>query len=503
MARDDFEYRCPVCGLPCRSCDLRLEGSSDSNLTHELDDAIGWLDDMRLLRDQDDEVGRRIPALLYTNFWEGFFTFIDYEDDDYDDVELPPSLGRDIDVFPAESKGIEDFVLIGPDGTRHHVDVNMSGLETFDKRVYLPLHTSCLELAERAMKTSPTMYINDLRGFFLALRWRHGISREPYRGQWFQPNYTLFLKDWYLEHLFGPSCYIRDTNEQLLQRWPGPSKTGGEFNMQYAYAYDPLRIPNLTDTLLSNLEESLCDSCVSKQDIFLRHGIETLPTEILDQIVAYLRPSRNFDPSRRGALPQTFWKEELLLGANGLLPWLWDLDVSKIREKAETPCPSGDKFEWNWELLVRQLTRGVFLDRSTTQASSWMSTAYQTNLRAFPPGLYNRRRIWQLLEEMFVGDSIPLSPWGGGIYQPDYTTEKAIQLYWTKSGKPRKEPIWIPCIASEGIFVRKPGGQVVITSKDKAIQYWQKATLRENPEHVEPAPVEEIYERLRKLGYPV
>jgi hypothetical protein len=203
-------------------------------------------------------------------------------------------------------------------------------------------------------------------------------------------------------------------------------------------------------------------------------------------------------------LSQQFWQNELILGAGGLLPWLWDIDVTKVRDKAQTPCPSGDAFEWNWELLVRQLTGSIHLDRSTEKASTWMSTAYQTELRAFPPGLYNRRRIWQLLEEMFVGDSVPMVP---ASDPPEerwrLTTEKLIQLHWTKSGKLRNEPLWIPSIAYDRAFSRKPGGRVVIRKGEKPIQYWQKPAPGQSIEEMTPASVEEIYAVLRKLGYPV
>jgi hypothetical protein len=73
MAREDLEYRCPVCGLPCRSFDLGWDSPADENLNRELYTAVEWLANLRLLRDQDDEVARRIPKLTYTNFEGGLF----------------------------------------------------------------------------------------------------------------------------------------------------------------------------------------------------------------------------------------------------------------------------------------------------------------------------------------------------------------------------------------------------------------------------------------------
>lgn len=47
-------------------------------------------------------------------------------------------------------------------------------------------------------------------------------------------------------------------------------------------------------------------------------------------------------------------RKRIMLAGKGLLPWLWDIKPDQVNSKANEPCPGGQDFEWNWELLVRQ-----------------------------------------------------------------------------------------------------------------------------------------------------
>ncbi|KAF3059784.1 hypothetical protein GL218_04402 [Daldinia childiae] len=252
-----------------------------------------------------------------------------------------------------------------------------------------------------------------------------------------------------------------------------------------------------------------------------------LPEDIFQIILSYVRSFRDLSLKISNVLPQHFWKNELMLASKGLLPWLWDIDTQKIDCKANEPCPGGQGFEWNWELLVRQLTCGVDggirLDVPTHidvfapgptrgefqyDEDIWACTGYHNVLKHVPKGLHNRRRIWQLLEEVFVGDQLPIA--GTQQRQPKYipAREMCVELPWTKEGNLRDSAIWLPSINQDGSYVRRIGGEVYMISEQSPLQYWQtKEYMAQNggpwEDPVEPASIIEILEVIRKLGYPI
>lgn len=257
----------------------------------------------------------------------------------------------------------------------------------------------------------------------------------------------------------------------------------------------------------------------------LQDKLAALPEEIFQQVLSHLRSFRNLPRSGTYTLPQHFWKNELTLAGKGLLPWLWDIDPDKIHSKANEPCPGGEEFEWDWELLVRQLSRSVdggirhdvpehvdIYDCSrkefTYEDDLWTFTGYENDMKHVPRGLQNRRRIWQLLEEMFVGDQLPLVG-DPRRYRSRVRPERnCVQLPWTKEGDLRDSAIWLPTINIHEAFARRIGGQVYRIPSKSPLQYWQTAKFRrdngqdgEGP--VEPASVPEVLDVIRKLGYPV
>lgn len=226
-------------------------------------------------------------------------------------------------------------------------------------------------------------------------------------------------------------------------------------------------------------------------------------------------------------MPQDFWKDELALGGKGLLPWLWDIDLGRVNAKASQPCPGGPDLEWNWELLVRQLSRGVdggiqshvpeHIDVYAACSNRgdfdnledlWTCTGYDNDLKHVPRGLHNRRRIWQLLEELMVGDQLPL------VGQPDKhltdvpPMEKCVELPWTREGDLRSSGVWLPSIDIRDAFVRRIGGHITRIVGKSPVQYWQTREFRaqhggEWDEPVEPASVLEMLKVIKNLGYPI
>src|SRR4051794_33375809 len=108
--------------------------------------------------------------------------------------------------------------------------------------------------------------------------------------------------------------------------------------------------------------------------------------EIQDSIVGSfpdLNPhSQNLSLDCEYTRSPSWWCASLL--NKQMFPWLWDLDVEEIRAKQM-------EREWNWELLVRQMSQVEIHEPGN-------------ELINLPLQLKNRRRIWRLLEEAKVGD---------------------------------------------------------------------------------------------------
>ncbi|KAM5377901.1 hypothetical protein ACJZ2D_004805 [Fusarium nematophilum] len=200
------------------------------------------------------------------------------------------------------------------------------------------------------------------------------------------------------QEAYNPDNYVVDTDKRCYLAWLD----------------DPLHIPNLTVSIISNLQ-------LAKQPT--SHGLanhfENLPTEIRNEIVPLLT-TQPVTLDCNYSIPQVYWKHAL-----PRLPFLWDIDEQIINEESQTAELEG--IEWDWEKLVRQLMTPVttvdekspcIQDRDEEdeyddeyEVNNPIPWSYAQVGLAVPPGLNNRRRIWQILEEMYpndVGMSQPL-----------------------------------------------------------------------------------------------
>ncbi|KAF4992908.1 hypothetical protein FGRMN_6851 [Fusarium graminum] len=160
--------------------------------------------------------------------------------------------------------------------------------------------------------------------------------------------------------------------------------------------YDPFHIPSLTERLLENLTSSPTDDApkVSESE----HQLGDLPKKLVDEIISHIL-SESQSPPPTYNLPQPFWKAILLQ-----IPFLWDLDVEQIKQFPD--IPTDQHREWNWEKLARTVACGP----TGESRLSWGATDCGENTRSVwdyshakldaPPGLTNRRRIWQILHDM-------------------------------------------------------------------------------------------------------
>ncbi|KAF4458894.1 factor for adipocyte [Fusarium albosuccineum] len=457
---------CTICGIQPFPWENNLPERPSFGLAEMTD----WWGDVVLLCDPSDEVGHLVSSCdnkstpIDTSTM--LYTIHEYsQDNSRPEIEMHDATWAVNSLFNLPK--LKDFTKMV------HLDSSNSQFKTFDGRVYIPVHRSCLGLAEKVWALSNHCYIRDMRGLWTALR-----SRLDYR------------------MLFCP--HIGSGKDFAWTRaWPGHNRAAAK-NFRDLFGINPLHIPNLTNTILGNLEQAV-----------------TGRTKKLVHKTAVRIAARKLPEAAAGTLPQWFWRDQLNAGT---LPWLWDIDTELIDAADRKSCPGGENYEWDWELLYRKLSQGVDfgvrngIDREWDPCwdkerngrvirpaeSNWVTTGYHDTLKHVPPGLHNRRRVWQLLEEMFVGDVLPWTEMG---WQDEGLPEKeCMPMLWTKSGRFSERPFWLPRIDIGG-FGYKIKGSVYLRWDYHPMQYWQKFKpgLKREP----PATVEKINAVLRGLGYPV
>jgi hypothetical protein len=84
------------------------------------------------------------------------------------------------------------------------------------------------------------------------------------------------------------------------------------------------------------------------------------------------------------------------------VPYLWDLDAQKFREKLATKTEYG----WDMELLIRQISQIGFAEYCGGSIKLGPGQ-YKKRFPGgdVPQGLRNRYRIWKLVEDMKVDDA--------------------------------------------------------------------------------------------------
>ncbi|KAM6525550.1 hypothetical protein FALCPG4_011088 [Fusarium falciforme] len=147
---------------------------------------------------------------------------------------------------------------------------------------------------------------------------------------------------------------------------------------------------NLTSGLVSGLEphEEQDSDHIRFNELF-----RGLPQEVKHQIVDLL-PQGSLPLDCNYLVPQEEWKHGFVR-----TPFLWDLDHEAIHKKHSAPPNT----EWNWEKLTRQVMSPVTVAEGLSfSAEAW--SYGRVGLRGPCRGLSNRRRIWQMLEDMYPND---------------------------------------------------------------------------------------------------
>jgi hypothetical protein len=127
--------------------------------------------------------------------------------------------------------------------------------------------------------------------------------------------------------------------------------------------------------------------------------LESLPNELLDQILAYLPPQCIINLHRTSRLlafkvplDDRFWRTHLLDGT--LVPHIWDLEYEYFEEVQHAfPNNTNDDQISDWCSLVELLQRKDF-----------PICGRDHRLDNLPPGYWNRCRIWTIIEELCTLD---------------------------------------------------------------------------------------------------
>lgn len=255
---------------------------------------------------------------------------------------------------------------------------------TTESHWYFGIHSACEDIANVVMRTSREARIRSIRDLWMTLDQRCTKTDSEHR---------FFIP-------FLPNIPENGPGEPInlsLRRYyiPRDSIPGDQADFDDLYQWweeDPLFIPDLTARLLSNLEQCkpTDDTCLQSRDKF-----ENLPQEIKDNILAELL-NQPLALDCNYSIPQRHWKQ-----AFHDIPFLWDLDKDILNDKIRGAESAGT--EWDWEKITRQLMTPVIVVGGTSQFNPEPWNYDQVGL-AVPHGLNNRRRIWQILEEMYPND---------------------------------------------------------------------------------------------------
>ncbi|CAM1500519.1 Fc.00g096810.m01.CDS01 [Cosmosporella sp. VM-42] len=254
------------------------------------------------------------------------------------------------------------------------------------KRWYLAVHSACEDIANRVMRTSRDASIRSMGDLWMTLE-RRCVSKKAWGEIFFFPYLPVI-----------PDNQPGEPIKLGLGRYYIPTAAIPGDQMDYDddveewWEDDPLHVPNLTTSLLSNLQQWNSKNSTNAP---FSVNFENLPSEITDEIVAHLM-DQAITLECNYLMPQSFWKQALLQ-----IPFLWDIDTEIVREKSRQAELA--RTEWDWEKMTRQLMIPVTVadQRSICNPVTW---SYKQVGLIVPSGLNNRRRIWQILEDMYPND---------------------------------------------------------------------------------------------------
>lgn len=274
-------------------------------------------------------------------------------------------------------------------------------INTLDPMMKIPVHRACFEMAQHFCKVQ-SRYSIDFRNpdggapsnisHLYEIWCKRAIASGP-RGRMTKP---ILEANMYLgAPLISPvSKYL-----EAIEKHPSLS----------CFLACPLGIPKLTDIVVNSRIQTMDCKRVNPRAYLaqLWRRCQDLPQELLDIVLSFVDPfDENGGPPLQPTrvLPPAWWKEQLLSGK--LIPWLWDLSTDDVvthrvntyykdnrsdwlKDQSESRYVF-DENMWDWELLCRQLAQANVVEEGGL-------------LEGAPKELWNRHRIWKLLDAARLG----------------------------------------------------------------------------------------------------
>ncbi|KAH7141485.1 hypothetical protein B0J13DRAFT_556918 [Dactylonectria estremocensis] len=255
---------------------------------------------------------------------------------------------------------------------------------TTEQHWYLGIHSACEDIAKLVIRRSREARIRSMGDLWMILDQRcTKTDSEHFFGTSFLPEIP--------ENLPGEPLELSLSRYYLpFDAIPGDQADARDFYEWYED--DPLFIPDLTRRIISNLQKYEPTAETVAQSV---KEFEELPQEVKDNILHRLL-DQPLALDCTYSIPAYHWKQAFLN-----IPFLWDLDKSKVDKEILKAKLAG--IEWDWEKITRQLMTPVTICDQSDDGDPIPWNYDQVGLTV-PHGLNNRRRIWQILEEMYPND---------------------------------------------------------------------------------------------------
>ena len=159
-----------------------------------------------------------------------------------------------------------------------------------------------------------------------------------------------------------------------------------------------MKVPEITSCVLELLEGTVAlNQGQSSYPLATRllSAIERLPTELLDHISTYLSANAALSLhltsktlATKVPLDNNFWRESIMSGS--ALPVLWDLDVEELGKRRQNLAdnPRSADAAWDWRAVGQLLATKRYPLKSSDPCYADL-----------PNGLWNRQRIWSIVEQ--------------------------------------------------------------------------------------------------------
>ncbi|KAF5609661.1 uncharacterized protein FSUBG_3868 [Fusarium subglutinans] len=257
--------------------------------------------------------------------------------------------------------------------------------------MYVGIHSACEDLANRVMRTSLCLKVNSIGDLWFTLERRCArvVNQDPCKaGMHFtppipnsQPGQPFSVG---FERYYIPSHNIYRCGDH----WDG------------WWDEDPVAIPDLSILLIQNLAPAgdAVHRLPNNLNKFRKH-VESLPQEVKDLICSFVAQAP-LHLECNYIMPQSMWRQVLLQ-----VPFLWDLDAQAVHDKAVSR--DSESLQWDWEKITRQIMSPAEISPSEALEDDKGIWSFDKLGLSVPGGFTNRRRIWQILEEMLPNDVGP------------------------------------------------------------------------------------------------